>query len=99
MPYNDTFQPVEVTDDHLQSIHPGRWFAVLSSGGILRHRRNELGLTQQQVADLAHITLRQYQRLESDERDVASTSLRIGLGVCQALKLDPFRFYPYAREE
>ena len=60
--------------------------------GFLRHQREGLGMTQQQVADAAGILLRQYQRLESGERSMASTSLRIGLSVCDALKLDPHRF-------
>ena len=59
---------------------------------ILVRRRKQLGLTQQQVADAAHIQLRQYQRLESGERSMASASLRIGLSVCAVLQLDPRRF-------
>lgn len=58
----------------------------------LRHQREGLGMTQHQVADKAGILLRQYQRLESGERSMASTSLRIGLAVCDALQLDPHRF-------
>lgn len=60
--------------------------------GYLRHQREGLGMTQQEVADAAGILLRQYQRLESGERSMSSTSLRIGLSVCDALKLDPHRF-------
>lgn len=65
---------------------------VIPDYGYLRHQREGLGMTQQQVADAAGILLRQYQRLESGERSMASTSLRIGLHVCDALKLDPHRF-------
>ncbi len=59
---------------------------------ILKHRREQLGLTQQQTADAAHIQLRQYQRLENLEREMPSASMRIGLSICYALKLDPRRF-------
>lgn len=59
---------------------------------ILRNRRDEFGMTQQQVADAAGIQLRQYQRLESGERMMAGASMRIGLSICAVLKLDPYRF-------
>lgn len=59
---------------------------------IFAARRNELGLSQQQVADMAGINLRQYQRYEYGERQLSSTSLRIGLSICDALQLDPHRF-------
>lgn len=55
-------------------------------------RRQEFGMTQQEVADAAHIQLRQYQRLESGERSMASASMRIGLSICRVLELDPYRF-------
>ena len=61
---------------------------------ILRTRREQLELTQQQVADKAKIQLRQYQRLESGERSVLGASMRIGLSVCAVLKLDPFFLFP-----
>lgn len=61
---------------------------------ILQNRRHQLGMTQQQVADAAQIQLRQYQRFESGERSLSSSSLRIGLAVCYVLRLDPYRFSP-----
>jgi len=61
---------------------------------ILKDRRIDLGLTQQQVADMARIQLRQYQRLESGERSMSGASMRIGLSVCHVLRLDPYRFEP-----
>lgn len=63
-------------------------------GDILRTRREELKLTQQQVADKAHILLRQYQRLESKERNITGASARIMLSICAVLKLDPYLFFP-----
>lgn len=65
---------------------------MIPEHGYLRHQREGLGMTQRQVADAAGILLRQYQRLESGERSMASTSLRIGLSVCDTLQLDPHRF-------
>ena len=55
----------------------------------LRSRRLELGLTMQKVADLAGITLPQYQKFDYNDRSLANCSMRIGLAVCAALKIDP----------
>lgn len=68
------------------------WITVETSEATLRRRREQLGMTQIQVAKAAGINLRQYQRLESGERSISGTSLRIGLAVCRALRLDPYRF-------
>ena len=59
---------------------------------ILFSRREQLGLTQQQVADMANIQLRQYQRMESGERYISGCSMRIGLSICAVLLLDPYDF-------
>lgn len=69
------------------------WVVLEPDKSILITRRTQLQMTQQQVADAAHIQLRQYQRLESGERSMASASMRIGLSICSALKLDPYRFF------
>jgi len=87
MKFNDKLFFDENPPDEL----PGYTLAM-PDYGYLRHQREGLGMTQQEVADAAGILLRQYQRLESGERSMASTSLRIGLSVCDALKLDPHRF-------
>lgn len=90
MKYNDnfTYPPTEpiVVDGLVYDItlHPDH--------APLRYRREEFGMSQQQVADAAGITLRQYQRFESGERRIASASFRIGLSICSVLKLDPYRF-------
>ena len=75
-----------------EETQSGTWFSFVSDGGMLRMQREALGYTQQQVASLAHITLRQYQRFESGERKLESSSFRIGLNVCFALKINPM-FY------
>ena len=64
------------------------------SKSILRDRRLELCMTQQQVADGAKIQLQQYQRLETGERNIESASMRVSLAICAVLKLDPFVFFP-----
>ena len=62
----------------------GDMITVLGPGEELAKQREALGLTQQQVADRAGILIRQYQRLESGERSLDSTSFRIGLNDCEA---------------
>lgn len=60
---------------------------------ILRDYRKKLGLTQQQVADKAKIQLRQYQRFESGERNLSSSSFNIACRVIEALGLDITKYY------
>lgn len=59
---------------------------------ILRERRKQFNLTQQEVADAAGIALVQYQRLERGERSISSCSLKTALAICDVLELDPHRF-------
>ncbi|MBR5684113.1 MAG: helix-turn-helix transcriptional regulator [Ruminococcus sp.] len=66
----------------------------LTSQDILRTRREQLKLTQQQVATGAHLQLRQYQRIESGERNLETATLKTALSICAVLKLDPFTFLP-----
>ncbi|MDR1329829.1 MAG: helix-turn-helix domain-containing protein [Oscillospiraceae bacterium] len=44
---------------------------------ILQNARGKLRLTQRQVADAAKVQLRQYQRFESGERSLSSSSFHI----------------------
>ena len=60
---------------------------------ILRDYRHKLGLTQQQVADKANILLRQYQKFESGERNLSSSSFLIACRVIEALGLDISKYY------
>lgn len=66
----------------------------ISSPAILRARREELKMSQQQVADAANMQLRQYQRLESGERSLENATMKTALSVCAVLRLDPFIFFP-----
>ena len=47
------------------------------------------GYTQQEAAEKAGISVKAYQRLESGERDIRNASMRTGIGLCTALRLDP----------
>lgn len=57
---------------------------------ILRDRRNELGLTQIEVAHGSGIELQQYQRFESGLRSFENCRFAIGLRICATLELDPY---------
>jgi transcriptional regulator with XRE-family HTH domain len=60
---------------------------------ILRERRLAKNLTQQQVADLARVQLRQYQRLESGERSILSASWNISSSILRALDIELDDFF------
>ena len=66
---------------------------------IIRQARIQLGLSQQQVATLISIQIRQYQRLEYGERSVGNVKMRFGLAVCAILEIDPFELVPWFPEE
>lgn len=87
--YNDDYQ-----DYSIEKINGEDFIFFDPDFAILRKRRLQMRLTQEEVAEIAKIQLRQYQRLESGERDISNSSFRIGLSVCFALKLDPNRFLP-----
>ena len=57
---------------------------------ILRNARKKKGLSQQQVATLAGVHIRQYQRIEYGERPMGSINMRFGLAVCAILEINPF---------
>ena len=60
---------------------------------VLSEKRQILRLTQQEVADRAKITLRQYQRLESGERNILTSSFGLACRVIEALDMDVSKFY------
>ena len=57
---------------------------------MIRQARIRQGLSQQQVATLISIQIRQYQRLEYGETDVQKLGMRAGLSLCIVLELDPY---------
>ena len=57
---------------------------------ILKSRREELGYTQQHVADETGMELRQYQRYEYGIQLLTNARMKQGLRICAALELDPF---------
>ena len=60
------------------------------AGQILRNRRLELGLTQEQVALSLGMSIHQYQRYEYGEHKLSNCPMKIGLRICTVFGLDPF---------
>ena len=59
-------------------------------GRILRDRRRELGLTQEEVSTMLGMSIHQYQRYEYGECPVSNSRMKIGLRICAVLELDPY---------
>ena len=57
---------------------------------ILKKRRVELGLTQQEIAVELGMHIRQYQRFEYGEQSLAKCSMKTGLRICSVLQLNPY---------
>ncbi len=57
---------------------------------ILRDRRLELGLTQEDIAYELGMSLHQYQRYEYGESSLSNCRMRTGLRICAILELDPY---------
>ena len=60
---------------------------------ILREQRENLGLTQQQVADRANIKIIQYQRFEMGTRNIMNASFQIACRIIEALEMDITKFF------
>lgn len=56
---------------------------------IIRNARKAMGYSQQQVATLIGVHIRQYQRIECGERDIRYASMKLGLSICAVLGIDP----------
>ena len=56
---------------------------------MLRKARLAMGYTQMEVAMIAGIPIKAYQRFEYGERDIRSASMKTGLAICAVLGIDP----------
>lgn len=57
---------------------------------ILKNRRDELRMTQLQVAVEAGLGLQEYQRYEYGRAKLSNSRMKVGLRICAALELDPY---------
>ena len=58
---------------------------------MLKQRRIELRLSQQETADKVGLLLQQYQRIENDTRHIAKANMILGLKICETLDIDPYK--------
>jgi len=65
---------------------------MIPERGLLIGRREKLGLTQEEVAAKAGITLKQYQAFEGHDRNLSSSTFRIVHAVLSALELETTEF-------
>ena len=56
---------------------------------IITDARKAMGYSQQQVATIIGVHVRQYQRIECGERDIRYASMKLGLSICAVLGIDP----------
>ena len=56
---------------------------------IVTDARKAMGYSQQQVATIIGVHVRQYQRIECGERDIRYASMKLGLSICAVLGIDP----------
>jgi transcriptional regulator with XRE-family HTH domain len=56
---------------------------------IIADARKAMGYSQQQVATIIGVHVRQYQRIECGERDIRYASMKLGLSICTVLGIDP----------
>ena len=68
------------------------WLRIVPEHGMLIGQREKLGLSQEEVAKKAGIKLEQYQKYESGNRDLSSSSFRIVNAVLTALEMDMSAF-------
>ena len=61
-------------------------------GIVLKKRRRQLGLTQQEVAEKADINIKQYQRFETGERELTDASFMTTCQVLKALEMDAGKY-------
>ena len=68
-------------------------FKLLTTSNILKERRINLRLTQQEVAEKARILPQQYQKFESGERKIESATFQTACRVIEALDMDITKFH------
>lgn len=89
-PENLTFDPEAPFDE---GKLPG-FVTIIPDCEFFRLQRVGFGMTQEEVAKRAGISMWQYKRIESGKTSIASESLTVGLAICDVLQLDPHRFVP-----
>ena len=76
----------------------GQFFALQSDDRIFFSRRQQLNITQQELAERAGVPLRQIQRLEAGTSDIRNCPMDTALSICAALLLDPYQFIHISKQ-
>lgn len=88
MDYNDDFHfPPDI-----EIINGEQFIHIDFPYRALRLRREELNMTQEQVAAAAKMKPERYRKIECDDFAIDRQPLRAALAICDALRLDPHRF-------
>ena len=58
----------------------------------IKNARLELKLTQMEVAEILGLSVRQYQKYENGEKELAEAPFQVGIALCELLHLDPYDF-------
>lgn len=71
----------------------GRWdnsiYANMDTATWLCYYRKAAGMTQQQLADASGVNIRQIQRVENGEGDIANVTAQNLIAIADALKVEP----------
>ena len=62
----------------------------MTSSEMIRTKRIEKGLTQQEMADMIGKSLQYYQRFEYGIVSLSNARMKTGLEICAILEIDPF---------
>ncbi len=57
----------------------------------LTEGRLKKGYSQQKLANIVNVNVVQYQRLEYGKRSIRNMTMKMGLAICIALDLDPYK--------
>ena len=49
-------------------------------------------LTHEEVAEILGVSVRQYQRYENGEKEMAEAPFQVAISICELLHLDPYEF-------
>jgi len=70
-------------------FHGNAHMTPIQRFNVLKNARTKKGLTQQQVADIANINVRQYRRYENGERSIRNAALGVRAAIYNTLDIGP----------
>lgn len=55
---------------------------------IIKEKRKALGITQEKAAEILGLSLRQFQRYENGQKELAEAPFQLGVNMCELFKID-----------